>query len=216
MLNDVVMEPVITTGRAQRSKDNNNGGGGGVARKLLTKAAHHKFSVRSQSPTRTRTRASMMTRASVVICILILKIAATTTTSVTSAHVIPDIDGQIINPPDKGDTGTGRIGDLSISHPEPGRLQLNHSASSRPSNDAGLTTSSSVAGAGGAGGTGGMLGRAATYSYYYIGRKLLYVPLFFLLYWTVYNMWLLLESVASRWVSSQGTCPPGRSRDCNV
>ena len=141
MLNDVVMEPVITTGRAQRSKDNNNGGGG-VARKLFTKAAHHKFSVRSQSPTTTRT--SMMTRASVVICILILKIAATTT-SVTSAHVIPDIDGQIINPPDKGDTGTGRIGDLSISHPEPGRLQLNHSASSRPSTDAGLTTSSSVA-----------------------------------------------------------------------
>lgn len=45
-----------------------------------------------------------------------------------------------------------------------------------------------------------ILGRAATYSYYYIGRKLIYVPLFFLLYWTVYNMWLLCQAIASRWV----------------
>lgn len=49
-------------------------------------------------------------------------------------------------------------------------------------------------------------GRAASYSYFYIGRKLIYVPLFFLLYWTVYNIVLLGQSIASRWVSARMGC----------
>ncbi|GAB0098563.1 hypothetical protein DMENIID0001_143080 [Sergentomyia squamirostris] len=37
--------------------------------------------------------------------------------------------------------------------------------------------------------------RAKKYSYYYISRKLYYIPLFFVTYWAFYVFWLIVQSI---------------------
>ncbi|XP_055681870.1 uncharacterized protein LOC129789245 [Lutzomyia longipalpis] len=39
-------------------------------------------------------------------------------------------------------------------------------------------------------------GRVKKYSYYYISRKLYYIPLFFVVYWAFYVFWLIVQSIA--------------------
>lgn len=147
----------------------------------------------------------------ILICILIFSIKIMG----SAGNAIRNNDqGTIIN----GTSSTG-IGDLSISRaqqqPNLGRVNQTERRFATDANDVTMTRGGGEGGGGGGGVSerisvviGSALGRAATYSYFYIGRKLMYVPLFFLLYWTIYNMALLLQSIASRWVSELGV--PGK------
>lgn len=191
----------ITTGRAEIRQKDNGGGGGGGHRKLLTKAAAHQiFWTRHRGGARA---------AAAVICILTfaIKIVATT------GNAIPNIDHQIIiNDTTWSDNSTGStttnssspVHDLSFLRPQNQDLlnQTGQQQSGGSSSDAnGIILTGGGGGAFSPSSSSSILGRAATYSYYYIGRKLMYVPLFFLLYWTFYNMYLLAQAVSSRWVS---------------
>lgn len=40
-----------------------------------------------------------------------------------------------------------------------------------------------------------------SFSYFFLGRKKHYIPLYFLAWWVCYTMYLLLQAIASRWVS---------------
>lgn len=140
-----------------------------------------------------------------IICILILSVKIVG----SAGNAIRNNDqGTIIN----GNSSIG-IGDLSISRgqqqPNLGQVNQTERRFATDANDVTRRTGGGGDGDGVVGGVserisvvvGSALGRAATYSYFYIGRKLMYVPLFFLVYWTIYNMALLLQSIASRWVS---------------
>lgn len=173
-------------------------------RKLLTKAAHQIF---HQRPSRGCGR-GVPGRVICILLIFAIKIVA------TAGNAIRNIDHHqiIINDTSSDTSRTSAtavhplIGDLSIRRPQNQPLQQQMGQQERHlplgqlnqderfATDASresLTSSSSW-------------GRAASYSYFYIGRKLIYVPLFFLLYWTIYNMVLLVQSIVYQWVSVRG------------
>lgn len=196
----------ITTGSADRRLRDN--GEHQRHRKLLTKDAHRIFWTWLGRP---RVgggggTGGGTTPAAAVICILILaiKIAA------TSGNAIRNIDHQILindTAAAAGDKSRNIIGDLSFLRPQ-NEEPPPHSAPVLPqlvnqdhrlATDANRTTTGF--GSASSSSPSSMLGRAATYSYYYIGRKLMYVPLAFLVYWAIYNMSLLGQSIALRGVS---------------
>lgn len=220
----------ITTGRVAApwpageeatAESSNNGGGD---RKLLTKAAHHQI-FGTQRTGKGRGASSSSPRPAAVICILIFAIK----TLGVAGNAIRNIDHQIINDADSDKSSSSFIGDLSIPRPQnqdqqqlsptlhpsstAAEQQLNQNHNGRSATDANGTTTMTLGGAGGGGplSSSSILGRAATYSYFYIGRKLLYVPLFFLVYWSFYNMYLLGQTIANRHVSSKIIdCVPGK------
>lgn len=119
---------------------------------------------------------------SLLICILIFVIKIVTTTG----NVIPNNGHQhriIINDSNSSTSPVAVVGPAAVDGQQ---QELPNQEQQKPA--AGIM---SIVG-----------GRGATYSYFYIGRKLIYVPLFFLLYWVVYNLWLLSQSIASRYVSA--------------
>lgn len=165
-------------------------------RKLLTKAAHQIFRQRPSRDGR-----GVPGRVICILLIFAIKIVA------TAGNAIRNIDHHqiIINDTSSDTSRTSHplIGDLSVPRPQNqqlhqqmgqqeqhlplGQLNQDERFATDASRESGLTSS---------------WGRAASYSYFYIGRKLIYVPLFFLLYWTIYNMFLLVQSIAHRWVSA--------------
>lgn len=174
-------------------------------RKLLTKDAHRIFWTWLGRPrVGGGGTGGETTPAAAVICILILAIKIVA----TSGNAIRNIDHQIIINDTAGDRSRNIIGDLSFLRPQNEEpppasllpLSVNQDQSGgrrrRLATDANRTTTGF-----GSAASSSILGRAATYSYYYIGRKLMYVPLGFLVYWAIYNMYLLSQSIALRGVS---------------
>lgn len=166
---------------------------------------------------------------SIILTIFAIKIVGTAGNAIRNSDDHQNMMRIIINDTDSGTTTRGiRTNSSSSSgdsssipsrpqnhhhHLPPGQQQqLSHSSAT----DANRTLLAGGAGAGAvvvvvapsssSSSLSSWAGRAASYSYFYIGRKLIYVPLFFLLYWTVYNIVLLGQSIASRWVSARMGC----------
>lgn len=161
---------------------------------------------------------------SIILTIFAIKIVGTAGNAIRNSDDHQNMMRIIINDTDSGTTTRGIRTNSSSSGDSssiPSRPQNHHHHHLPPGQQQQLSHSSAtdanrtlLAGGGGAAvvvvapsssssSLSSWAGRAASYSYFYIGRKLIYVPLFFLLYWTVYNIVLLGQSIASRWVSAR-------------